>query len=208
MFNHRQELLRRTSQFVGYLKNMHHRAHVEAYGSCFIIFEEQPPQRVFGDRALSETATPARERLISESDCLGFDGLSVTQEDLEINLPDEGWRDDNSRSRFIQFSMERNWFCLDMPLQTLFRGEAEQILRSRRGFFYLRDRPEFTLHGEDVDGYDPFRKIYIYGDEESAAEDMASIFFQVWRFPVDWRFYVTAAAFGASTDWERGVPVE
>jgi hypothetical protein len=63
MFNHRQELLRRTSQFVGYLKNMHHRAHVEAYGSCFIIFEEQPPQRVFGDRALSETATPARERL-------------------------------------------------------------------------------------------------------------------------------------------------
>jgi hypothetical protein len=94
-----------------------------------------------------------------------------------------------------------------MPRQTLFRAEAEQILRRRRGFFYLRDRPEFTLHGEDIDGYDPFRKIYIYRDEESAAEDMAFIFFQIWKFPVDWRFYVTAAAFGQQTDWERGTPI-
>jgi len=81
-------------------------------------------------------------------------------------------------------------------------------VRYRRGFFYLRDRLEFTLKGEDVDGYDPFRKIYIYGDEGTAAEDMAFNFFQAWKFPVDWRFYVTAAAFGHSTGWERGTPVD
>ncbi len=187
---------------------MHHRAHVEGHGSCFIIFQERPRERDIGNRSLTEAAKPTREMVISESDSVGNEGLSVTGEDAEFDLPNEGWREDNSRSRFVQFSMERNWFCLDMPLQTLFRIEAAQILRRRRGFFYLRDRPEFTLHGEDVAGYDPFRKIYIYGDEESAAEDIAFIFFQVWKFPVDWRFYVTAAAFGARTDWERGTPVE
>ena len=50
--------------------------------------------------------------------------------------------------------------CAGPALQTLYRPEAEQILRSKRGFFYLRDRPEFTLKDEDVEGYDPFRKIY------------------------------------------------
>ena len=96
---------------------------------------------------------------------------------------------------------------MDMPLKTLFRAEAEQILRSRKGFFYLRDRPEFTLKEEPVDGFDPFRKVYIYGDEESAAEDMAFIFFQVWRFPVDWRFYVKAGAFSGKKSWENGLPI-
>jgi hypothetical protein len=38
---------------------------------------------------------------------------------------------------------------------------------------------------------------------------MAFIFFQVWGFPVDWRFYVKAAAFGdKKTDWEWGTPID
>src|SRR5690606_32419972 len=113
-----------------------------------------------------------------------------------IDLPNDGLREDDSQNRFIQFSIERHWLCLDMPLQTLFRAEAEHILRDRNGFFYLKNRPEFTLTSEDVDGYDPFRKVYVYGDENSAAEDMAFVFFQVWKFPVDWRFYVKSGAFG------------
>ena len=96
-----------------------------------------------------------------------------------------------------------------MPLKTLYRAEADVICRSRLGFFYLRDRPEFTLYNEDVDGCDPFRKIYLYGDERSAAEDMAFIFFQVWNFPVDWRFFVEAAAFGEKKmAWEREMPIQ
>ena len=45
-------------------------------------------------------------------------------------LPTEGWRGDDSQSRFVQFSFEKKFFCLDMPLQTLYRAEAEEILRA------------------------------------------------------------------------------
>jgi hypothetical protein len=124
------------------------------------------------------------------------------------NLPDEGWREDPSSNRFIQFSFERNWFCMDMPISTLFRAEAEEILSRRSGFFYLRDRQQFTLYQEDVKGHDPFRKVYVYSDEESAAEDMAFVLFKVWKFPIDSRFYVTAAAFSGKKDWESGVQIE
>ena len=81
------------------------------------------------------------------------------------------------------------------------------MLWYRTGFFYLRDREQFTLHGEP-EGYDPFRKVYIYGDEESAAEDTAFVFFQVWSLPVDSRLYVSAASFSGEHEWERGTAVE
>lgn len=207
MFEYRQELERRIAQFSGYLKRMHHRAHEEVCGNCFIIFEEQPPKGGMGHRELVESATPSLELILTS-----FNDWSITSTTLDelplIDLPDEGWREDDSQNRFIQFSFQRDWFCMDMPLQTLYRAEAEQILRSRQGFFYVRDRPQFTLCGEDVDGFDPFRKVYVYGDETSAAEDMAFIFFQIWKFPVDWRFYVKAAAFGdKKTNWEWGEPI-
>ena len=88
------------------------------------------------------------------------------------------------------------------------------IQRDRSGFFYLRDVPRWTLLKEDVAGHNPFRKVYLYGDERSAAEDIAYIFFDLWKFPVDWQFFVYAALFpnakvnGAGTVWEQGVPVQ
>ena len=130
-----------------------------------------------------------------------FDGMDI------VNLPTEGWKADHSQNRFIQFSFEYKYFCMDMPRQTLYRPEAEQILRDRSGFFYLEERKQFQLYGEDVEGYDPFRKAYTYGDEMSAAEDTAYIFYQVWKFPIDWTFYVTSAAFGGKHTWEQGMPV-
>jgi len=72
------------------------------------------------------------------------------------------------------------------------------------GVFYLRDLPQFTLREEDVEGHDPFRKVYLYGDECSAAEDIAYIFFKLWSFPVDFQFYVTAFAFGDGPGFETG----
>jgi hypothetical protein len=209
MFDYRQELERRVAQFAGYLKKMHHRAHEEIHGNCFIIFSERPVTGDSDEPSLSESVKPALEVVAAVFDDVGINNTTVIDHEVEFDLPDEGWREDDSQDRFIQFSFERNWFCVDLPLQTLFRNEVEKILRSRNGFFYVRDRPEFTLKGEEIDGYDPFRKVYIYGDEESAAEDMAFILFQVWRFPVDWRFFVTAAPFGdKKTDWENGTPVE
>ena len=159
MFDYRQELERRIDQFAGYLKTMHHRAHDEVHGPCFIIFSERPPLGGADEPSLSESVKPALELVVSAFDDAGISSVTITEDILELDLPDEGWREDNSQDRFIQFSIERDWFCMDLPLQTLFRIEAEKILRSRNGFFYLRDRPEFTLKGEDVDGYDPFRKV-------------------------------------------------
>jgi hypothetical protein len=205
MFDYRAELERRIAQFLGYLKLMYHRAHEIAEGPCFIIFEERRP-RGSSDASLVETrelALQAVQSAFAEFEFTGDPGDSATHD-----LPDEGWRGDDSQNRYVQFSFEKNWFCSDMPFETLFRPEAEQILRSRKGFFYLADRPQFTLKGEDVEGHDPFRKIYIYGDEQSAAEDMAFVFFQVWKFPVESRFYVTSAAFSGKHRWEQGVPIE
>jgi hypothetical protein len=209
MLEYSQELHRRVGQFTDYLKKMFRRAHEEVHGSSFIIFNERPSSSDHEADALAEAAKPALQVTFTGLADNGINSFTISDSGPLSDLRDDGWKAGDSSARFIQFSFERDWFCLDMPLQTLYQAEAEQILRFRQGFFYLRDRPQFTLYGEDVDGYDPFRKIYIYGDEESAAEDMAFIFFQVWRFPVDWRFYVRAAAFGdKKISWETNAPLE
>jgi len=209
MFDYSRELQRRINQFTHYLKKMYHRSHEEVCGPCFMVFNEESPTDNSDAPALTESVKPALEQILAAFDEAGIVGITLNGDSVFLELPDEGWKQDDSQKRFIQFAFARNWFCMDMPLQTLYRTEAEQIVRSRQGFFYLRDRPEFTLTEEDVDGYDPFRKVYIYGDEDSAAEDMAFIFFQVWRFPVDWQYFVKAAAFGdKKSDWEYGTPID
>ena len=37
---------------------------------------------------------------------------------------------------------------------------------------------------------------------------MAFVFFQVWKFPVESRLFVSSAAFSGKHDWEQGVPIE
>jgi len=206
MFDYRAECDRRIDQFASYLKQGKGRSHEIAHGPCFIIFEERKPDANDGSAELAESK---ELELVTVAEAFGDTGsVGISDDPIVIDLPDVGWREDNSQNRFVQFSFERNWFCLDMPMETLFRPEAEQILRERTGFFYLRDRTEFTLYKEDVEGYDPFRKVYVYGDERSAAEDMAYIFFLVWKFPVDSRFYVTSAAFSGRHKWEKSYPIE
>lgn len=209
MTDYTQELRRRSAQFAGYLKKMYHRAHEEVQRSCFIIFQERLSRKDSGYDELKASVSPSLELVMVGRGDAESDSVTLTDEYPFSDIPTEGWKQNNSSPRFIQFSIERTWFCLDMPLQTLYRPEAEQILQCRKGFFFLRDRPQFTLKGEHTEGYDPFRKVYVYGDEESAAEDMAFIFFQIWKFPVDWRFYVKAAPFGSKkSNWEQGTPLE
>lgn len=205
MFDYRQELERRIGQFRSFLQPMNQRAHDIACGSCFMIFEERKPGQEQAP-SLSSDQEQALEALRQAFEGLGL--LQARDADSEFELPVEGWREDDSSNRFIQFTFEEKCFHMDMPLQTLFREEAEQILRQRKGFFYLRDRKQFTLKGEDVEGYDPFRKVYVYGDEESAAQEMSFIFFQIWKFPVDSRYFVSAKAFSGNHEWEQGVPIE
>jgi len=73
---------------------------------------------------------------------------------------------------------------------------------------YVKDRRQFEHPAENVDRFNPLRKVFVYGDERCAADEMAYVFFNVWKFPVDWRFYVTSAAFCGKTYWEKGFPIE
>lgn len=207
MFDYRAETDRRIEQFATYLGLMHERSHEIAQGNCYMIFAD----RKGASRGSGDELVESKE-LVVEAVEEAFRGMggeaTLIDETVFATLPDEGWREDNSQDRFVQFSFERNWFCLDMPLQTLYRPEGEKIFRDRRGFFYLRDRPEFTLKEEDVDGYDPFRKVYLYGDERAAAEDMAYVWFMVWNYPVDWRLHVKAGAFSGKHQWEKDYPIE
>ncbi len=201
------EFERRVKQFNSYLSRGYERALKIAEGPCFMIFSEAK-----GSTGDDDPELAASEKLVAESVIVGFaDGhpLNPSLEDIFISpvVADDAWRRDETQSRFVQFCFEQKWFCLDLPLQTLYQAEAAKILRDRLGFFYLRNRPEYTLYEEDVDGYDPFRKIYLYGDEPDSATDMASIFFSVWQFPVDSRLYVNSAAFGKDFTWERDMPI-
>jgi hypothetical protein len=56
--------------------------------------------------------------------------------------------------------------------------------------------------------WNPLQKVYLYRDEESAAEDMAFILFQVWNFPVDSPLYVKAASFNTAHRFERGKRID
>ena len=202
--DYQAELQRRIAQFHRYLEPMDRRAHEDAHGPCYTIFESRHPDGDFAGQ-LREEREPA---LAAVAAAFGESDGSPDLGGLQLpDLPEEGWRGDDERIRFVQFSFERDWFCMDLPRQTLSFPEALEILWHSRGFFYLRDKPQFTLLGEPV-GCDPFRRVYLYGDEGTAAEDTAFVFFRVWGLPVDSRLYVSSASFGGAYEWERGVPVE
>lgn len=195
--DYRTDVDRRIQDFAHFLKRMHYRAFEEVNGPCFIIFEEYRPCVPKLPEEEQAALTLAQEA--SNND---------TGESMVGGLPQQGWRPDAMQNRFVQFSIEENWFCLDLPRQTLYHHEAGRILHDHRGFFYLRERADFTLYGEDVRRYDPFRKVYVYGDEESAAEDMGHVLFQIWGLPVNSRFLVTATSFNGKFHWEQGLAIQ
>ncbi len=200
MYDFHENLDRRIAKFAHFIELMHERRSALAHGNCFLIFEERPD---FNDRGAPQ---------LIESKALAVVNGSTSQSDDAFAdadaLPDEEWRDDESSCRFIQFSFNQRYFDLDLPNTTLFRAEAELILRRRSGFFFVTDHREFEHPAENADHFHPLRKIFVYGDERAAAEEMAFVLFDVWKFPVDWRFYVTAAAFHEATNWEKGVSIE
>lgn len=205
MLTFHQELERRTEQFRHYLKLMQERRATITKGNCFIIFEE----RHDSDETDSPQLTEAKALVYQSSiEVGGWDNPAGLDESIVIDLPEEGWRADDSSARFIQFSFNPRYFDIDIPNTTLFRAEAEIILRRRSGFFYVKDNRQFEHPAENVERFNPLRKVYVLGDERSAAEDMAYVFFNVWKFPVDWRFYIKAATFHGKRTWEKEVPIE
>ena len=182
---------------------MDRRAHEDAQGPCYSIFENRHPDGDFGGQATEER----QFSLAALAEAFGGGiGTPETGETQSPELPEEGWREEGERVRFVQFSFERDWFCMDLPRQMLSFEEAMEVLWHREGFFYLRDKRQFTLHGAP-EGYDPFRRVYLYGEERQAAEDTAFVFFRAWGLPIDSLLYVTAASFSGAYHWERGTPL-
>lgn len=125
--DYRAELERRIWQFHRYLEPMNHRAHEDAHGPCYTIFEIRHPDGDFVGQ-LREEREPA---LAAVAAAFGeTSGTELGQPELPV-LPDEGWRGDGERIRFVQFSFERDWFCMYLPCQTLSFQEAMEILRHR-----------------------------------------------------------------------------
>ena len=206
MSDFHEELERRIEQFRRYLELMRQRRTGLTERNCYIIFEDRLDTDDPNARKLTESKALVYQTTL-EVAC--WDSTSTLDETIAIDLPDEGWRGDESQLRFIQFKFNEKTIDMDIPNTTLYRAEADIILRRRLGFFYLKDSQiEHRDKPDVVERFNPLRKLFIFGDERSAAEDMAYVWFNVWKFPVDWRFYMTAAAFQEKTNWEKGFPIE
>lgn len=198
---------RRVEQFTRYLELMRKRQRGTTSGPSFIIFAERSSGNSSHELALRKSRVSARRAALR----LGKgDELGDPSSDLAGNGTDgafQDWREDDS-NRFVQFSFNPKYFDIDLPNTTLWPAEAAEILERRLGFFYVKDRRQFEHPAENVPDFNPLRRVYVYGDERTAAEDMAFVWFDVWKFPVDWRFYVKASAFHEDTDWEDDHPLD
>jgi hypothetical protein len=106
-----------------------------------------------------------------------FDGASIDSVDSDI-----GFR---LRERFIQFVFTEHTLRLDLPNSTITAAEAAKLLQDRSGFFRLIERPNYWPRDNHFFKFDPVQKPYIYGDELSAAEDIAYVLYELWNCPID-----------------------
>jgi hypothetical protein len=199
--DYRTELGRRIGQFRRYLEPMDRRAHEVAQGTCALVFENRRPDGDFGKQAREERQ-PALAAVVAAFGEVGAAGGPERGGSSLPVLPEEGWREDGGRLRFVQFAFQKDCFYLDLPRQTLSFDEAMEVLWHRAGFFYLRDRPQSAMSGE-IEGFDPFRRVYLYGYEGKAAEDTAFPFFRVWGLPLDSPLYITSRSLEGKQEWER-----
>jgi hypothetical protein len=96
--------------------------------------------------------------------------------------------------RFVQFCVSDRDFWMDLPNTTLDPAEGNLLVRRQSGFFWVHDHPDAGNWQRTIRDFDPVNKIYLPGDVRCAAEDVAYVFFTLWKFPVDWRLYVTSFA--------------
>ena len=59
----------------------------------------------------------------------------------------------------------------------------------------------------EPEGYDPFRRVYLYGEEGQAAEDTGFRVLPGVGAALNLRLYVTVAAFGGGYMWEWETPL-
>jgi hypothetical protein len=175
---HDDERERRTVQFASWIEyTWRERANTGKNHTCLVISaapcREEPAAPKPRERPLSLVAVA--------------NGLDFTDRfwPLEEDEADAGEDASPSPPRFAQFVLGPNWGVLELPGATLSGAEAGRILRERAGFFC--GCPDVELASPPLAS---LAKTYSAGQERRAAEDLACVFFDVWSFPVDWRFCV------------------
>ncbi len=206
-FDSASEKRRRVAQFAQALEPMHRRTVKQVKDCCFAIIEERDKTAEFFQSLKVSKAVPATTQVESPVLSLTCGGMEPYTVDADLQAmegwSDEGWRADDDSNRFIQFVFLEKHFEMDLPRPMLFAAEAAQIVRHRSGFYFMSDRP--GADASTVKHYNPLRKAYVHGDFVTAAEDIAWIMFDLWRFPVDARFFLST--FGGKHQWDRGRPL-
>ena len=104
-------------------------------------------------------------------------------------------RDDARPKRFVQFAFSSKGFYMELPDSILTATEAEVILRERPQFFFASTHERSDDPNAFVNQFNPLRREYANGEERLAAEDMAYVFFDVWKLPVSVPLDVKAGRF-------------
>ncbi len=208
-FDFAQEKQRRIAQFAQALKPMHRRTVKQVKDCCFLIIDERNTTADFFQSLTAIKYEPIEvpsvlrlERERSEKYTIDsglYKDLRATE-----GWSTEGWRADEDSDRFIQFVFLEKHFEMDLPRPMLFTAEAAQILRDRSGFYFMSDKP--GADASTVKRFNPLRKAYVHGDVTTAAEDIAWILFDLWKFPIDSRFYLTT--FGGKHQWDNDKPLD
>ncbi len=194
------EKRRRLAQFAEYLRLMGLRRHkVVKNDDCFIIFDDTSPD--------DAESPKLKESVAIKVDCLANGGSASCGGEAE-SLPSDS---QGEEKRYLQFAFGQDCFFMDLPNNTVFPPEVEQILTHSMGFYWAKNRTDLRWvrgNWENTVTWNPLQKVYLYRDEESAAEDMAFILFQVWNFPVDSPLYVKAASFHTHHRFEQGKRID
>ena len=197
------EKRRRIGQFAEYLRLMGLRAHKVVKDSCFHHLRRSASRRCRVTQAQGiggdQGRFPGRWWLgIGRvGRCRGVAEAWQTRENVVpaiSNLPSCGtaftWNCPTTRS---------------FPRRpSRFSAAAWDSTGRRTGLTFVGSGPT----GRTCVKWEPLQKVYLYRDEESAAEDMAFILFQIWHFPVDSPLYVKAASFHTKHRFEHGKRID
>ena len=207
MLDYHELLQRRIAVFNQLLQEMVRRRADEDDGDdCGITFNEYPP-------GSDHNRTLGASRVVTPALALAGTSAGATYESGSGMPGEPGPAREPESNRFVQFSFERKTFAMDLPKQTLWPGEARLLIARRSGFFWVRDRKFPNISAENlarlVEDFDPVAKEYLNADTLCAAEDMAYVFYTLWKFPVDWQFYRRCMRFRKRRRraWEGDGPV-
>lgn len=214
MHNYQEQLHAQIVTFDRYLQTMVQRRAQERNSDCAITFMEDHPDDLDLDHLVESRARvleTSKSEAVSEE--RRFDFLSeatfIVPEPTPPSCSGSHESGKEKSVRYVQFAFMKRTFYMDLPNSTIFPAEVHRLMRDRSGFFYLRQRRwsfmTFEEWREVVHDHDPLQKEYLNVDTRCAAEDMAYVIYNLWRFPLDWQFYYHALRFnqGKRRPWER-----